>query len=120
MGSGLRNRRPKNFSQPIMPGIQSMPHSEEISVPRKHSLRLLQVLIILVAFFLVRNCIFTLGSDIPSEVLQRQYFEMGYKAGMTKALGSYPAAEPTFSDPLLKKKYRDGFRNGWDDGRNIK
>jgi hypothetical protein len=97
-----------------------MTQSEKISTQRKYGLRLLQILIILVAFFLVRNCIFTLSSDIPSEQLLNQYYEMGYEAGKTKALGSYPVAEPSFSGPLLKKKYRDGFRNGWDDGPNIK
>jgi len=97
-----------------------MTQSEKISPQRKYGLRFLQVLIILVAFFLVRNCIFTLSSDIPSEQLLNQYYEKGYEAGKIKALGSYPVKEPSFSDPLLKKKYRDGFRNGWDDERNIR
>jgi hypothetical protein len=95
-----------------------MTQNEKISPQRKYGLRFLQVLIILVAFFLVRNCIFTLSSDIPSEQLLNQYYEMGYEAGKIKALGSNPVKEPSFSDHLLKKKYRDGFRNGWDDGRN--
>jgi hypothetical protein len=97
-----------------------MPQNEKISTQRKYGLRFLQVLIILVAFFLVRNCLLTLSSDIPSGQLLNQYYEMGYEAGKTKALGSYPVKEPSFSEPLLKKKYRDGFRKGWDDGRNIK
>jgi hypothetical protein len=95
-----------------------MPHSEEISVQRKYGLRLLQVLIILVAIFLVRDCLLMFGSDIPSEQRQNQFYEMGYEAGTATALGRHPVAEPTFTTPLLKKKYRTGFRNGWDDGKN--
>jgi len=95
-----------------------MTQNEGISFQRKYGLRLLQILIILVAFFLVRNCILTLGRDIPSGRQLKQYYELGYEAGKSTALGRGPVAEPTFSEPLLKKKYRDGYRNGWDDGRN--
>ena len=97
-----------------------MTQNEGISFQRKYGLRLLQILIILVAFFLVRNCILMLGSDIPSELRLNQYYEMGYEAGKSTALGRRPVAEPTFSDSLLKKKYRDGYRSGWDNGRNSK
>ena len=95
-----------------------MSNYEEISFQRKYGLRFLQILIVLVAFFLVRNCILTLSNDIPSEQRLNQYYELGYEAGKSTASGSHSVAEPTFSDPLLKKKYRDGYRNGWDDGRN--
>jgi len=97
-----------------------MTQNEGISFQRKYGLRLLQILIILVAFFLVRNCILMLGGDIPSEQRLNQYYEMGYEAGKSTALGRRPIAEPNFSDPLLKKRYRDGYRSGWDNGRNSK
>jgi hypothetical protein len=97
-----------------------MPKNEKISFQRKYGLRFLQILIILVAYFLVRNCALTLFNDMPAEYIQNKYHEMGYEAGKNKALGHSPVAEPIFPDPLLKKKYRDGFRNGWDDGRNIR
>ena len=94
--------------------------NEEISLQRKYGLRLLQVLIVLVAFFLVRDCILTLNSDLPSETLLNQYYKKGYEAGKIQAHGRYPVAEPTFAAPLMQTRYRAGFRNGWDDGRNNK
>ena len=97
-----------------------MQKNEKITTQRKYGLRFLQILIILVAFFLVRNCALKLFNDMPAEHMQNKYYEMGYEAGKNKALGNSPVAEPIFPGPLLKKKYRDGFRNGWDDERNIR
>jgi hypothetical protein len=99
---------------------QLMQKNEKMSFQRKYGLRFLQILIILVAIFLVRNCALTLFNDMPAEHMQNKYYEMGYEAGKNKALGNSQVTEPIFTDPLLKKKYRDGFRDGWDDGQNIR
>jgi hypothetical protein len=45
---------------------------------------------------------------------QNLYYELGYSHGMQKAKGMEKSAEPDTENLLLKKRYRKGYRDGWD------
>lgn len=95
-----------------------MADEEQIPLHRRLGLRFLQLLIIIVAFMLIRNCIIISLNRHKADVkMQRQYYEKGYETGKEKALYDRQQAEQYFPDPLLERKYREGFRDGWDDTR---
>jgi hypothetical protein len=46
-----------------------------------------------------------------------EYFEKGYASGMKKAQELPEEPEPQFKNYALEKAFRDGYRQGWDKGR---
>ena len=46
--------------------------------------------------------------------LQQQYYELGYSNGVRKAQGLELSPEPDTENLLLRKRYRKGYRDGWD------
>lgn len=95
---------------------------EEPKIPfhTRLGLRLLQVLLIVLALLLVKRCVNIYHDNkLSNEQLNLEYFDKGLVNGMNKAQGGNAAPEPQFSSYALKKAYRDGYRQGWDKGRNI-
>jgi hypothetical protein len=92
-----------------------MADEEEIPLHRRFGLRLLQFLLVVLALVLIRDCIIiaTHGSN-PGLKMQQEYYDKGYEAGKQKALQGRDRLAPSFPDPLLERKYRDGYRDGWD------
>ena len=88
----------------------------------RFGLRLLQVLLIVLALLLVKRCINIYHDNRHSdEQVKIEYFEKGFNSGFKKAQGLENNAEPQFRNYALKKAYRDGYRQGWDKGReNLK
>jgi hypothetical protein len=90
-----------------------MENEERISMQRRFGLRLLQLLIIIMAVMLVRNCIIiSMESDNQELSVQQQFYNKGYEAGKQKALSGRQQTEPFFPDLLLERKYRNGHRDG--------
>jgi hypothetical protein len=92
-----------------------MADEEQIPLHRKFGLRLLQFLLVVLALVLIRDCIIisTHGSN-PGLKMQQEYYDKGYEAGKLKALYGRDRRTPSFPDLLLERKYRDGYRDGWD------
>jgi len=84
----------------------------------RFGLRLLQVLLIVFALLLVQRCVAIYHDNkLTDEQAKIEYFEKGYASGMKKAQGLGQEPEPRFNNYALKKSYRDGYRQGWDKGR---
>ena len=91
---------------------------EKTPLHTRFGLRLLQVLLIVFALVLVRRCVDIYHDNkVSSEQVRVEYFEKGYASGMKKAQGLPETPEPQFKNYALKKTYRDGYRQGWDKGR---
>ena len=85
---------------------------------RHFGLRLLQVLLIVFALVLVKRCVDIYHDNkLTDEQIKIEYFEKGYASGIKKAQGLPEEPEPEFKNYALKKAYRDGYRQGWDKGR---
>jgi hypothetical protein len=91
---------------------------EKIPFHTRFGLRLLQVLLIVFALLLVKRCVDIYHDNkLTGEQIKIEYFEKGYAGGMKKAQGLPVDPEPQFKNYALKKAYRDGYRQGWDKGR---
>ena len=93
---------------------------EEKKLPfhRLFGLRLLQVLLIILCMVLVKRCVDIYHDNkINDQQIKVEYFEKGYASGMKKSKGLPVDPEPRFKNYALKKSYRDGYRQGWDAGR---
>ena len=88
----------------------------------RFGLRLLQVLLVVFALLLVKRCINIYHDNkLTNEQIRIEYFEKGFDSGFKKAQGLPENSEPHFKSYALKKAYRDGYRQGWDKGReNLK
>jgi hypothetical protein len=94
------------------------PKEEHIPFHTRFGLRFLQVLLIVFALVLVQRCVALYHDNkVTSEELKTEYFEKGYDSGLNKARGLSHEEEPQFRNYALKQAYRDGFRQGWDKGR---
>jgi len=91
---------------------------EKIPFHRHFGLRLLQVLIIVFSIVLVQRCVALYHANrITDEQTNKEYFEKGFESGMNKSMALSQDPEPQFKNYALKKAYRDGYRQGWDTGR---
>lgn len=89
---------------------------EKISPHQRFGLRLLQVLIIIMAILLVRDCILISTEKQLTQQQESYYFQLGYKHGKLIATGTKQSLDlkQEFSHPAIRKKYHEGFRAGWD------
>jgi hypothetical protein len=85
----------------------------------KVGIRVTVVLMLVIAFFLVRNCTSSIyyGSATSPEAI-REAYELGVRQGKDQALGVKPTHPYTEQNPILRKAYQKGFRTGWDGARN--
>jgi len=94
-----------------------MRNKEETEIPlyTKWGIRVTGVIIILITVMLIRNCVgsFIYGVSTEQEE-QKVYYELGYSHGVRKAQGLGESPEPETANPLLRKLYRKGYRDGWD------
>ena len=93
---------------------------KEAKIPfhTRFGLRLLQVLLIVFALLLVKRCVDIYHDNkMTDEQTKMEFFEKGYAGGMKKARGLPEDPEPQFKNYALEKAYRDGYRQGWDKGR---
>jgi len=91
---------------------------DKIPLHTRFGLRLLQVLLVVFALLLVKRCVDIYHDNrVTSEQLKVEYFDKGFTSGFNKARGLQETQEPYFKNYALKKAYRDGYRQGWDEGR---
>jgi len=91
---------------------------EKVPFHTRFGLRLLQVLLVVFALLLVKRCVDIYHDNkLTDEQVKIEYFEKGYAGGMKKAQGLPEDQEPQFKNYALEKAYRDGYRQGWDKGR---
>lgn len=91
---------------------------KKIAYHTRFGLRLLQVLIIVLAMVLVKRCVDIYHENkTTDQQIKVEYFEKGFASGMKKSMGLQEDQEPQFRNYALKKAYRDGYRQGWDRGR---
>jgi hypothetical protein len=84
----------------------------------RFGLRLLQILLIVFALLLIKRCVAIYHDNkLTGEEIKLEYFEKGYASGMNKAMNLPDKPVPQFKNYGLKKAYRDGYRQGWDMGR---
>jgi len=101
-----------------MPGFLIKPKEEKIPFHTRFGLRLLQMLLILCALFLIKRCVNIYHDNkLTGEQIKMEYFEKGFASGIKKAQGLPEDQEPQFKNYALKKAYQDGYRQGWDNGR---
>lgn len=86
----------------------------------RFGLRLLQLLLIVLCMVLVKRCvdIYYENRDIDEQT-KVEYFEKGFASGRKKSVGITEDPEPQFKNYAFKKAYRDGYRQGWDSGREL-
>ncbi|MEW6221113.1 MAG: hypothetical protein AB1634_16485 [Thermodesulfobacteriota bacterium] len=95
-----------------------MADTTEIPAYTKWGARLTTLVMLLLAFFLLKNCAVSLVyGPATEEAALEQYRQMGRQAGERQAAGEPPAAEPEVANPLLRKAYQGGFREGYDAAR---
>ena len=93
---------------------------EKIPFHTRFGLRLLQVLLIVFALLLIKRCVDIYHDNkLTNEQIKIEYFEKGFNSGLKKAQGLPEDPAPPFNNYALKKSYRDGYRQGWDKGREI-
>ncbi len=92
-----------------------MLEKKKIPAHRRFGLGLLQILLVLTAFFLVRRCVLLIDGNrgIPEATLESSY-RMGFEAGKRQAETGLFAEEPPVTAELLKLRYREGFKKGYD------
>ena len=91
---------------------------EKIPFHTRFGLRLLQILLVVFALLLIKRCVDIYHDNrMTDQHIKMEYFDKGYANGMKKAEGLPVNPEPQFKNYTLKKAYRDGFRRGWDKGR---
>ena len=95
---------------------------KKIPFHTRFGLRFLQVLLVLFAILLIKRCVYIYQDNkLTGQQIKTEYFEKGYANGLKKAEGFPEGPKPQFKNYALKKAYRDGYRRGWDKGReNVK
>ena len=100
-----------------------MKETEKPEIPphTKWGIRVTTVIIILLTAMIIKNCFgsFIYGVSTKQDQ-QKQYYEIGHQHGIQKAQGTDNFAEPVTDNPLLRKLYLKGFRDGWDSFQQIK
>ena len=91
----------------------------DIPLYTKVGIRVTTVLVLLIVFFLIRNCTSSVyyGKTTGPAAIQEAY-ELGVRQGRDQALGNRPANPHDDQNPILRKAYQKGFRSGWDAVRN--
>ena len=94
-----------------------MTRQEKPGIPphTKWGIRGTAVILLLLTAMIIKNCMGSCMYGISTEQeLQKQYYEIGYSHGIQKAQGMDKPAEPETENLLLRKLYRKGYRDGWD------
>jgi len=87
----------------------------EIPPHTKWGIRVTTVIILLISVMIIKNCMGSFIYGVSTEQdQQKQYYEIGYSHGIQKAKGNENPVEPKTDNPLLRKMYRKGYRDGWD------
>jgi hypothetical protein len=103
-----------------MPGPHMKLKEEKVPFHTRLGLRLLQLLLVIFALLLIRRCVVIYHDNkLTGEQIKVEYFEKGYHNGLKKAQKLPENQQPQFKNYILKKAYRDGYRKGWDAGRDL-
>lgn len=91
-----------------------MPQQPSIPLYTKIGGRITMIIALLLTVLIVKRCAGSIyyGAVTPQSEIEKLY-NSGYRDGSGQA-SDIPAPSPAFDNPLLKKSYQKGFRDGWD------
>lgn len=91
---------------------------DKLPFHRHFGLRLLQVLLIVFSLLLIKRCVDIYRENkLSDQQIIIEFYNKGFENGMNKSKGFSIDPEPQFKNYTLKKAYLDGYRQGWDKGR---
>ncbi|MFC1837555.1 hypothetical protein ACFLYW_02615 [Thermodesulfobacteriota bacterium] len=89
----------------------------EIPLHTKWGIRVTAVILLFLTVLIIKNCTESVKYGVSTEQeQQKQFYDLGYSHGRQKAAGMPKTDEPETDNLLLKKMYRKGYRDGWDNG----
>jgi len=87
----------------------------DIPLHTKWGIRISAIIILLIMVLVIKNCMGSIRYGISTDQeMQNQYYNLGYSHGMQRAQGHEKQPAPETDNLLLRKRYRQGFRDGWD------
>ena len=97
-----------------------MVEKKEIPLYTKIGFRVTVVILLVLTIFLVQRCVDSVryGTGTAEMEVLEQY-QRGYAAGIRQGGMGLPEESVEFENPLLKKAYLRGFREGWDSARRV-
>ena len=91
-------------------------------IPRytKIGIRITALLMLLMIIMMTKNCVDSLqySSSTDNKTIE-YYYRIGYAEGVRNTQGKKDLWEPDLHNPLLKKSYHKGFRDGWDAAQHV-
>ena len=92
-----------------------MSKDDKIPLYTSVGIKVTAVLLLILGLMILKNCVSSIiyGTATDDQAIQ-QYYEMGYTAGEKQARNESTGEKPQIDNPLLKKSYYRGFREGWD------
>ena len=92
-----------------------MSKDDKIPLYTSVGMKVTAVLLLILGLMILKNCVSSIiyGTATDDHAIQ-QYYEMGYTAGENQARSEGLGEKPQIDNPLLKKSYQRGFREGWD------
>jgi len=94
-----------------------MPETKRADIPphTKWGIRISGIIILLIMVLVIKNCMGSIKYGIGTDkAMQQQFYDLGYSRGMQRAQGHEKQPAPDTENLLLRKRYRQGFRDGWD------
>jgi len=87
----------------------------------KWGIRISGIILLLITIMVIKNCMGSIRYGIGTDQeIQKQFYDLGYSHGMQKAQGHEKQPAPETENLLLRKRYRQGFRDGWDSAQRDK
>lgn len=87
----------------------------------KWGIRISGIIILLISILVIKNCVGSIRYGISTDqAMQKQFYDLGYSHGMQRAQGHEKQPAPETGNLLLQKRYRQGFRDGWDSAQRDK
>ncbi len=92
-----------------------MAKEKKIPLYTSVGIKVTAILMLLLGLMILKNCVSSIiyGTSTDERAIQ-QYYEMGYTAGEKQARNEGTGEKLLIDNPLLKKSYHRGFREGWD------
>ncbi|MDX1776931.1 MAG: hypothetical protein R3297_10140 [Desulfobulbales bacterium] len=87
----------------------------EIPLYTKWGIRVSAVIILVLTAMIIKNCMGSIIYGVRTEAeQQKEFYETGYSHGVQRARGLEQLPEAGTDNPLLRKLYHKGYRDGWD------
>lgn len=92
-----------------------MSKDDKIPLYTSVGIKVTVILLLILGLMILKNLVSSIfyGTVTDDSAIQ-QYYEMGFTAGKKQARNEAVGEKPQIDNPLLKKAYNRGFREGWD------